>query len=105
MIKSLLSTHLNYHYWAHARVWECVELLPEAEYRRMDTGGSVHHQLVTMMATENLWINYLWHGEVEYLTPDHFRTRQCIRAEWTALEEELRDFVDVLDRSAAFTST
>lgn len=97
MSKSLLNTLLNYHYWAHARVWACVEALSDEDFRReLDDGSSIHGQLVHMMAAENLWINFLWHDAVEFLTPEQFPTRAAIRDEWNALEEEMRDFIESL---------
>jgi uncharacterized damage-inducible protein DinB len=41
-------------------------------------------------------VNYLWHGEVEFLQDCHLTTRDRIRLEWDALEEEIRDFIDEL---------
>lgn len=96
MMKSFLTTQLNYHYWAHARVWGCIETLTDNDFRRQDANGSVYEQLVRMMAAENLWINFLWHGEVEFLTAEQFPTLAAIREEWSALEEETRDYVDML---------
>jgi len=96
MMKSLLTTQLNYHYWAHARVWACIESVSDEAYFKMSNNGSIHDQLVRMMAAENLWINFLWHGEVEFLTLAQFPTKAALRGEWQALEEEMRDFVDML---------
>jgi uncharacterized damage-inducible protein DinB len=96
MMKSLLTTQLNYHYWAHRRVWACIEPLSDEDYFRMAASGSIHDQVFRMMAAENLWINFLWHEEVEFLTLDQFPTRAAIRSEWSALEEEMRDYVDGL---------
>ena len=98
MSKSLLIILLDYHYWAHARVWACVEALSDEDFRRdlNDGSGSIHEQLVQMMAAENLWVNFLWHDAVEYLTTEQFPTRAAIQREWRALEEEMRDFIESL---------
>ncbi len=58
--------------------------------------GSVHSQLVHMVTIENLWINYLWHGEVEFLPASSFPTLAQLREEWDALEEEMRDYLTTL---------
>jgi uncharacterized damage-inducible protein DinB len=61
-----------------------------------DGSPSIRAQVVHMVANENLWVNYLWHGEVEFLQESQISTRARIREEWDALEEEMCDFIDEL---------
>src|SRR5690606_41072615 len=61
-----------------------------------DWSSDVCSSDLRMVATENLWINYLWHGGVEFLDETHLPTRALLREEWKALEEEIRDFLDEL---------
>lgn len=96
--KQLFTTLFDCHYWANRQVWSCVIALTDEQFTR-DLGnfiGSIRAQLVHMMAEENLWVNYLWHDEVEFLKEAQFPTRAAIRTEWDALEAEMRDFIDGL---------
>lgn len=93
-----LTQLFDYMYWANCQMWQCVIELDEDQLTT-DPGysiGSIRAQLVHMMTIDNLWINYLWHGEVEFLQADHFLTLSQIRTEWDALEEEARDYLSTL---------
>ncbi len=98
MDKQLFTTLFDYHYWANRQVWSGVMTLTDEQFTRdLDNFiGSIRAQLVHTMAEENLWVNYLWHGEVEFLKEAQFPTRAAIRTEWEALEAEMRDFIDEL---------
>jgi len=98
MDKQSLTRLFNYHYWANRRLWDSVMALSEKQFTQALSDGSppIRTQIVRMVAHENLWVNYLWHGEVEFLQESYLPTRACIRAEWDALEEEMRDFIDDL---------
>jgi len=85
-------------YRANHQMWVCVLKLRE-EQLTTDLGypiGSIHTQLVQMICNENLWVNFLWHGEVEYLREVNFPTLAQIRLEWDALEAEMRDYLSTL---------
>jgi len=58
--------------------------------------GSIHSLLVQMICNENLWVNYLWHDQVEYLRLSEFPTLAKIRHEWDSLEAEMRDYLSIL---------
>ena len=98
MDKQSLIHLFDYHYWANERLWQSIAALSEEQYTGADGDGgpSVRALCVRMVATENLWINYLWHGGVEFLDETHLPTRALLREEWKALEEEIRDFLDEL---------
>lgn len=102
MDKPALTRLLDYHYWANRQLWRPVMALSEAQFTQpvSDTSPSLRTLLVRMVANENLWVNYLWHGDVEFLQEAQLPTRASIRAEWDALEEEIRDFVDELSPAA-----
>ncbi|MDX1995881.1 MAG: hypothetical protein SF029_26100 [bacterium] len=92
-------THLfMQHYQANRLLWEAVMTLDDAQFMQplMEGRPSIYTQIVEMVANENLWVNYLWHGQVEFLQPCQLPTRACICCEWDALEEELLDFLDEL---------
>ena len=93
-----LTRLFDYMYWANCQMWNCVTALDE---HQLNTPleysiGSVRAQLTHMVSIENLWINYLWHEEVEFLPADYFRDLPQIREEWDALEEEIRDYLSTL---------
>jgi uncharacterized damage-inducible protein DinB len=96
--KASLTRLFNYHYQANRRLWCAVMALSEEQFSQAPGDGnpSVHTQIVRMVANENLWVNYLWHGEVEFLQKSQLPTRASIRVEWDALEEEICDFIDEL---------
>jgi uncharacterized damage-inducible protein DinB len=86
------------HYRANRRLWRAVMALSDEQFTQApgDSGPSIRTQIVRMVANENLWVDYLWHGEVEFLQESQIPTRASIRVEWDALEEEMCDFIDEL---------
>lgn len=85
-------------YRANRQMWACVQELREDQLA-LDLGylnGSIRFRLVQMICNENLWVNFLWHGEVEYLQEVNFPTLAQIRQEWDALEAEMRDYLSTL---------
>jgi uncharacterized damage-inducible protein DinB len=86
------------HYRANRRLWRAVMVLSDEQFTQApgDGGPSVRTQIVRMVANENLWVDYLWHDEVEFLHEWQIPTRASIRVEWDALEEEMCDFIDEL---------
>jgi uncharacterized damage-inducible protein DinB len=96
--KSSLTRLFDHHYRANRRLWRAVMALSDEQFSQAPDDGnpSIQTQIVRMVANENLWVNYLWHGEVEFLQESQIPTRASIRVEWDALEEEMCDFVDEL---------
>lgn len=98
MDKATFVRLFDYHYWANRQLWRSVMALNDKQFTQAlcDGSPSIQAQIVRLVANENLWINYLWHGEVEFLEESQLPTRASIRVEWDALEEELCDFIDEL---------
>jgi len=104
--------HMLFEYtrWAHRRVWSCAEQLSDEDYQR-DMGyswGSVHSQLVHIMAAEWLWLRRL-HGESPTSLPGavEYPTRAALRQQWDALEGDMRTYLASLtdaDLAAEFDS-
>ncbi len=67
--KASLSRLFDDHYRASHRLWQTVMALSDEQFRHAPGNGhpSIQTQIVRMVANENLWVNYLWHGEVEFL--------------------------------------
>jgi uncharacterized damage-inducible protein DinB len=85
-------------YRANHQMWQCILQFREDQLT-INLGylnGSVRTQLVQMICSENLWVNFLWHGEVEYLREAGFSTLAQVRLEWDALEAEMRDYLSTL---------
>ena len=101
MDKQTLTRLFDYHYWANRRLWCSISALSDEQFTQALSDGSpsIRTQVVRMVSNENLWVNYLWHDEVEFLQAFHVPTRASIRQEWDALEEETRDFLSVLSRA------
>ncbi len=98
MDKQSLTRLFNGHYRANRRLWSSVMTLSDEQFTQALSDGSpsIRTQIVRMVANENLWVDYLWHGEVEFLQESQIPTRASIREEWDALEEEMCDFIDEL---------
>lgn len=96
-----LRTLFDYNYWAHAKVWECVETLTEEQFTS-DLGhswGSVRGLLVHLMSAEWVWVSRLAHGisPTAHLTVQDFPTRDRIKSNWKSVEASVRGCLDRLD--------
>lgn len=90
---------IDYTYWAHHLIWECVLDLSEEQYRRPCnySVGSVHEQVVHTMGAEWLWLQRLRGEQPDpFLQPGDFPTRGDVRARWDTVETEWRAFRDGL---------
>jgi len=86
----------DYTYWAHRRVWGCVEQLSDAQYTRpLDYSiGSIHEQVVHMMSAEAVWINRMKGTPLGGMfDPADYPDRAAVRQKWDAVEQELRTFL------------
>lgn len=90
---------LDYNYWAHSRVWDCVLLLTEEQFTRPSdySVGSVHDQIVHTMEAEWLWLTRVLGNSVARLAPaSEYPTRDLIRARWDFVEAEWRKYINAL---------
>lgn len=89
----------DYSFWAHRRVWECVEPLTESQFTRPSdySIGSIHDQVVHTMSAEWLWLSRINGVSPEslYLTAD-YPTRAAIRAKWDEIEADWCAYLDTL---------
>ena len=83
----------DYSYWAHRKVWGCVEQLTEAQFRE-DTGysfGSVYSQVVHTMSAEWIWFSPLQGTSPTAVFRDEdYPTRADVRAKWDDIESNVR---------------
>ncbi len=92
-------TLFEYNTWAHRRVWDCVMRLDEAQYRQpCDYSiGSVHEQLVHTFGAERLWLQRSKGIPATGLPKaEEVPDRAALRADWDALTDEWRAFVNGL---------
>ena len=96
-----LQTLLDYHYWARDRVLAAAELLPPDQFTR-DMGASfrsVRDTLAHIYAAEWAW-HARWVGQSPTALPAvEFPDVASIRAKWTALESDVRAFLDSVGES------
>ena len=90
---------IDYTFWEHRQVWNCVLALSDEQYTRpCDYSiGSVHEQVVHTMGAEWLWLQRV-RGESPdpFLKPEDFPDRQAVRARWDEIESGWRTFVAAL---------
>lgn len=95
-----LAQMLDYNYWAHERVWNCVAKLSDEQFKQSSdySIGSVHQQLVHVMSADWVWLNRLNGVSPDHqLNPADYPTREAIRARWAEIERDLRAHVAGLD--------
>lgn len=91
---------IDYTYWAHRRVWDCIVKLSDEQYYRPSdySMGSVHEQVVHTMTSEWLWLQRV-RGEAPpaaFESAADYPTRDAVRARWDEVEAAWRAFGDAL---------
>lgn len=92
-------TLYDYNYWAHRRVWGCVEQLSEVQFTQESdySWGSVHSQVVHTMSAEWIWFSRLkGDSPTGALRNEEYPTRAAIRQKWDAVEQEVRAYLNSL---------
>jgi uncharacterized damage-inducible protein DinB len=93
---------VDYNYWAHRRVWDCVTPLTEAQFTQPHdySMGSLHRQLVHTMEIEWLWLRRI-QGEREAKTTPAtaYPSRESIRQRWHEIEAAWRGYVATLSNT------
>lgn len=79
----------RYNFWAHRRVWGCIEQLTEEQFDApIDYSlGDIHNQVAHTMGVEYWWFNFLATGELNFVSEDEIATRPAIRAKWDEVEQ------------------
>ncbi len=98
MTKDYFREIYQYNYWAHRRVWTCVETLTERQFKQeLDYSiGAIHIQCVHTMAVESWWFHFLRTGELKFIELDQFHDRPSIRAQWDIVERDVLDYIEAL---------
>lgn len=89
----------DYNYSARDKVWGCVTALSDAQYTQpLDYSvGSIHEQVVHMMAAEHIWFSRLtgtspdrlWNGA-------DFPDRDAVWEKWQQVEQTVRSYIGAL---------
>jgi uncharacterized damage-inducible protein DinB len=103
---------IDYTYWAHHKVWDCIVELNDEQFTRPCNYsiGSLHQQVVHTMGAEWLWLQRVRGVSPDaFLRPEDFPTRADVRARWDEVEAGWRAFVaaladDQLEQSIEYTS-
>ncbi len=87
---------IDYSYWAHRRVWDCIMKLSDEQFTRPSdySIGSLHAQVVHTLSSEDLWLRRV-RGEAPtpaFESTDTYPTRAAIRARWDEVEAAWRAF-------------
>lgn len=90
----------DYTYWAHRKVWGCVEMLTDAQFTQ-DLGyswGSIRGQVVHVMSAETVWFSRIQGRSPTALASETgYPTRSSIRNAWDAVEAAMRAYLSALD--------
>ncbi len=103
---------IDYTYWAHRQVWNCILELNDEQFTRASdySIGSIHEQVVHTMSTEWLWLQRVRGEQPEpTLKLGDYPTRESVRAEWDEIEGGWRAFLnnlsdEQLDQTIEYTS-
>lgn len=90
---------IDYSYWAHRRVWDCVMQLTDTQFTHPFeySIGSVHAQVVHVMSAEEIWYFRLQGESLTGLRrPEEFPTRLDVRRKWDLIERDMRRYTDRL---------
>jgi uncharacterized damage-inducible protein DinB len=91
-----LQALVDYHYWARDRLLDALEPLTPEQFTRAlgNSFGSIRDTAAHIYAAEWVWYSR-WRGESPsaLLPPDRFPDVATLRAEWSALERQLRAYV------------
>jgi uncharacterized damage-inducible protein DinB len=94
---------LDYNFWAHRRVWDCVSELTAEQFTRNQAYslGSVKNQIVHTMGVERLlFIRAQGQPNEPILKPEQFNARADIRSAWDQIETDWRAYLSSLEESA-----
>jgi len=90
----------DYNYAAQKQIWQYVLKLNEATYQQPlnYSVGSIHEQVVHMMAAEYIWFSRLTGNSPEHLwNGSDFEDRDAVRTKWDEVEQMVRGYINQLD--------
>jgi uncharacterized damage-inducible protein DinB len=86
----------EYGRWANRRYLDVAEGITDEQLHgeQGHSWGSVHSVFVHMMSSETVWLKR-WHGDSPkaHLDPKDFPSLRILRDQWTAVENQMREFI------------
>lgn len=94
-MKDLLTTLLDYHYWANARVLDTAAQLPPTALAQpvQESHKSLRNIFFHMLRAEHVWRNLCEHGQVTPIQNHEFVLLPDLRTRWREEEQALRAYV------------
>lgn len=95
MIKTMLQTLIDYNYSEHRKLWHHLNALEEDVFLQ-DSGyslGSLQREVVHMIRADRVWFSRAIGVDNPELLPNDTLSRDVIRTEWDALEQDIRAYV------------
>lgn len=95
--------HFEHHFLENRHIWDdyIMQLLPEQFAQKTQyAAGSVRDQVVHLMSVDDIWFSALCDNDLPYsLDPQHFDSRESVRAHWDNVEMTMRVYLDDLQDS------
>lgn len=89
----------EYTYWAHRKIWACIEALTDEQYTRAlgYSWGSIRGQAVHVMGAEMMWLARLRGTSPRGLPLEtDYPLRADLRAVWDTVEADVRAYLTAL---------
>lgn len=88
----------QYNYWAHRKVWTCIETLTDEQFKQhLDYSiGAIYIQCVHTVAVESWWFYFLKTGRLQFIELEDIPDRPSLRAVWDKVEREVLDYIGTL---------
>ena len=101
MLIDMIKQHIDYNYWAHGLIWECVLNLTDEQFiQPLDYSvGAIRTQLVHTMWAEDVWLNRIRGGEQPTYVAEDFPTRADIRIKWDIVETNMRAYIHSVEEA------
>ncbi|MEL6525463.1 MAG: DinB family protein [Chloroflexota bacterium] len=96
-----IQTLLNYNYWAHHQLFDCLETISETDFLADSdySSGSMQVQLVHIMWAEATWYARLHDQPRPPFTAEDYPTLHEIKTKWQAIETDWRTYIASLSLS------
>lgn len=90
----------EYHFKVNRKLWDqCITPMSDRQFREKLTysHGSIRHQAVHIMNTDDRWFSDLRGEEVPGIAnPVHYGTRAVVREKWDGVEARMREYLQTL---------
>ena len=86
---------INYNYWAHRQLWDCILTISEADFKKpvSYSMGSVHEQVVHVIRAEAMYYARIHAEPIPEFNHLDYPDYASIRAKWDEVEGRWRDYM------------